>query len=55
MAQSDSIRLLIVAMRSRPDSLGIAAETLNRMFERNFPELVQQVKNQFFIFYFIFK
>ena len=43
MAQTDSIRLLIVAMRARPDAMSLAAETLNRMFERNFTELVQQV------------
>lgn len=42
MAQTDSIRLLIVAMRARPDAMSLAAETLNRMFERNFTELVQQ-------------
>lgn len=42
MAQTDGIRLMIVAMRSREDAMGLAAETLNRMFEKNHTELVAQ-------------
>ena len=43
MAQTDSIRLMIVAMRSREDVMGLAAETLNKMFEKRNTELVAQV------------
>ena len=43
MSQTDSIRLMIVAMRSRQDVMSLAAETLSRMFERSNTELVAQV------------
>ena len=44
MSQTDSIRLMIVGMRAREDVMGLAAETFNRMFEKNNTELVAQVK-----------
>lgn len=47
MAQTDSIRLMIVAMRSREDVMGLAAETLNKMFEKRNTELVAQVSLRF--------
>ena len=47
MAQTDSIRLMIVAMRSREDVMGLAAEALNKMFEKRNTELVAQVSLRF--------
>ena len=43
MAQTDSMRLMMAAMKKRPDSMHIAAEALNRMFDKNNSELVAQV------------
>ena len=43
MAQTESLRLMMKAMKSRPDCLNIAAEALNRMFEKENSELVAQV------------
>lgn len=43
MAQTDSIRLMIVAIRSRQDTMTLAAETLNKMFEKEITDLVAQV------------
>lgn len=42
MSQTDSIRLMIVAMRSRQDIMSLAAETLSRMYEKSNTELVAQ-------------
>ena len=43
MAQTESLRLMMKAMKARPDCLNIAAEALNRMFEKDNSELVAQV------------
>ena len=43
MAQTESLRLMMKAMKARPDCLNIAAEALNRMFEKENSELVAQV------------
>jgi len=42
MAQTESLRLMMAAMKARPDCLNIAAEALNRMFEKENSELVAQ-------------
>ena len=44
MAQTESLRLMMAAMKARPDCLNIAAEALNRMFEKENSELVAQVR-----------
>ena len=43
MSQTDSIRMMMTAVKIRPDSLGLAAEAMNRMFEKQNSELVAQV------------
>ena len=43
MSQCDSVLPMIAAMKSRPDHVLLAAETLRRMFDHKIPELVSQV------------
>lgn len=43
MAKCDTILPLIAAMKMRPDSIGMAAEAMHKMFDLNIPELVVQV------------
>ena len=43
MAKCDTILPLMAAMKIRPDCIGMAAETMRKMFELNIPELVVQV------------
>ncbi len=54
MSQTDSLRLMMTAMKRRPDCLNIAAESLNRMFEKVLSDLVAQV-NILFVFFQIVK
>ncbi|XP_035660587.1 dnaJ homolog subfamily C member 13-like isoform X3 [Branchiostoma floridae] len=42
MSQTDCIRPMMVAMRARPDMIGIACETFFRMFEKDQTDLVKQ-------------
>eukprot|EP00794_Sanderia_malayensis_P017835 gene17835-19618_t len=42
MSQTDGLRLMMTAMKKRPDCLNIAAESLNRMFEKVLSDLVAQ-------------
>ena len=43
MAKCDTILPLVAAMKIRPDCIGMAAETMRKMFDLNIPELVVQV------------
>ena len=51
MAQTESLRLIIKAMKVRPDCLNIAAEALNRMFEKENSELVAQACSMNLLWY----
>ncbi|XP_019613643.1 PREDICTED: dnaJ homolog subfamily C member 13-like [Branchiostoma belcheri] len=42
MSQTDCIRPMMVAMRARPDMIGVACETFFRMFEKDQTDLVKQ-------------
>ena len=43
MAKCDTILPVMAAMKIRPDCIGMAAETMRKMFELSIPELVVQV------------
>ena len=45
MAQtSDCVQNMIKAMEARSDMVGVACEALHKMFDKNHPELVVQVR-----------
>ena len=47
MAQVECIGPMKVAMKTRRDSIALAAEALSKMFDKGEEELVQQVRKLF--------
>lgn len=45
MASLETIGPLINGMKKRPDTIGLACEAINRMFQKEQSELVAQVNN----------
>ena len=45
MASLETIGPLINGMKKRPDTIGLACEAINRMFQKEQSELVAQVSN----------
>ncbi len=43
MANQDTIGPLVAGMKTRPDMIAVACETLHKMFQKDYPELVEQV------------
>ena len=50
MTQTECIGPMKLAMKLRRDMIGTAAETLNRMFQQQQDELIEQVGENSFIF-----
>ena len=45
MANLETVAPMIVAMKARQDMTALACETLHKMFQKDYPELVEQVSN----------